>query len=863
MSTSPLSAIASDDAALAKHTPMMRQYLKIKAQYPDMLVFYRMGDFYELFFEDAKRAAHILDITLTARGQSAGEPIPMAGVPFHAAENYLARLVKHGESVAICEQIGNPAESKGPVAREVARIITPGTLSDDYLMPAEQDCALVCIHEQEKGYGLASLVLSSGEFNVSEHNSLDTLNSQIKRLMPSEVLLADESALSEQLCTDVAITRRPSWEFEPHSAEQTLCRQFAVQDLSGFGLEKYPLATQAAGCLMQYAQFTQRTALDHIRAPKIFSEQDHIVIDAASQRNLELCENLQGGKSHSLASILNRCKTRMGARLLQNWLVRPLCNKAIILQRQQRIQAALNELNLNDCQTQLKHIADLERIAARLGMLRINPRDLAQLTQTLQQLPQLISTLEASPAFTELLAACQGFEPLANYLAQAIIDNPPMVIRDGGVLAVGFDPELDELRALSENSAQFLVDYEQKEIERTGIKQLKVGYNRVHGYYIELSRQSGFEAPVEYVRRQTLKNVERYITPELKTFEDKILSSKSRALTREKRLYEALVKELAEQHLKAIQNLASSLAEIDALINLAERAERLDWCRPEMSDKPGIYIEQGRHPVVEAMISEPFIANDLTLNDATRMRIITGPNMGGKSTYMRQVALIAIMACIGSFVPATRASIGPIDRIFTRIGASDDLSSGRSTFMVEMTETANILNNATDKSLVLLDEIGRGTSTFDGLSLAHATALHLAKSTRAFTLFATHYFELTQLAGQLATIENCHLDAIEHGEDIVFLHHVKAGPANQSYGIQVAKLAGLPKPVLFEARKKLAALETQSQATDGPQVDLFQPQDHSATHEDLLNEIVNTAVNELSPIAALQLIQDWQNKLAS
>lgn len=796
--------------ALQSHTPMMRQYLTIKAQYPDLMLLYRMGDFYELFFEDAERAAKILNITLTKRGQSNGKPIPMAGVPFHAVENYLAKLVKFGESIAMCEQTGDPATSKGPVTREVTRIITPGTVSDEALLDEQSDNLLIVIHHEQQ-YALAAIDITTGRFFIQEYATDNELISDIMRLNPAEILVNEDSTLDTLPNLPVSAKRRPPWEFDLKSATTQLCEQFKTKDLDGFGVSSYETAIQAAGCLLQYIKYTQRTALPHIKSIKVEKNSDTILLDAATRRNLEITTNLQGTQSNTLIDILDRTHTAMGARLLRRWLHQPLRNHHKIEQRQTAIKELIANDSMDELSTPLKAIADVERILTRIALRSARPRDLTALRQSLEQLPILISLLDTQ--HTELLTqsklAFANFDSVALLLKQAILENPPVVIREGGVIADGYDPELDELRALSQDGNQFLVALEQRERERTNISTLKVGYNRVHGYYIEISRAQSDNAPTEYIRRQTLKNVERFITPELKTHEDKVLSSRSRALHREKQLYDALLEEL-NKHIDALQHCAQALSTIDVITNLAQRAVTLNFHCPTLSNQPGIHIVDGRHPVVEQVLEDPFVPNNTEFSKKTQMQIITGPNMGGKSTYMRQTALIVLLAHTGSFVPASEATIGPIDKIFTRIGASDDLASGRSTFMVEMTETANILHNATDKSLVLLDEIGRGTSTFDGLSLAWATAAHIAEKIHAYTLFATHYFELTSLPERYKTTVNMHLNATEFGDQIVFLHKLKAGPASQSYGIQVAKLAGLPSDVINAAREKLFELESDS-----------------------------------------------------
>lgn len=793
---------------LSKHTPMMQQYLKIKGQHPDELVFYRMGDFYELFYDDAKRAAQLMDITLTARGQSGGQPIPMAGIPYHSAENYIARLVRAGQSIAICEQIGDPATSKGPVDRQVVRIVTPGTLSDDAFLEDRRDNLLAAIFCHRDRFGFACLDISSGRFTVAELDSLEALQGELQRLRPAEILISEDFPYDDILQGFTGIRRQGPWLFEADTARRVLTQQFQVRDLTGFGCDDLTLAIPAAGCLLQYARETQRTALPHIRKLSRERREEAVILDATSRRNLEIDTNLMGGSQHTLAWVMDRTATAMGGRQLRRWLNRPLRDIEEVTRRQHAVSALLDSFHYEPVHEQLKSVGDIERILARVGLRSARPRDMARLRDAFQALPALQEALVAvnSHHIVKLATQIGQYPDLADLLTRAIIDNPPVVIREGGVIREGFDADLDELRNISENAGQYLLDVETRERERTGISTLKVGYNRVHGYYIEISRAQAEQAPVDYIRRQTLKNAERFITPELKTFEDKALSARSRALAREKALYDDLLERLAEQ-LAALQDTAQALAELDVLSNFAERATALRFCAPEFSDTPGFDIEEGRHPVVEQLLDDPYVPNDLLIDERRRMLVITGPNMGGKSTYMRQAALIALLAYTGSFVPANRARLGPVDRIFTRMGSSDDIAGGRSTFMVEMTETANILHNATEFSLVLMDEVGRGTSTFDGLSLAWATAEHLAQDIGCYTLFATHYFELTQLADQLEHAVNVHLTATEHDDSIVFLHNVHDGPASQSYGLQVAKLAGVPAGVIANARQQLKQLE--------------------------------------------------------
>ncbi|RKQ41641.1 DNA mismatch repair protein MutS [Enterobacter sp. R1(2018)] len=808
----------ADNINLDSHTPMMQQYLRLKAQHPEILLFYRMGDFYELFYDDAKRASQLLDISLTKRGASAGEPIPMAGVPHHAVENYLAKLVNLGESAAICEQIGDPATSKGPVERKVVRIVTPGTISDEALLQERQDNLLAAIWQDGKGFGYATLDISSGRFRLSEPEDAETMAAELQRTNPAELLYAEDFAGTRLIEGRRGLRRRPLWEFEIETARQQLNMQFGTRDLTGFGVENAHRALCAAGCLLQYVKDTQRTSLPHIRSVTMDKQQDSIIMDAATRRNLEITQNLAGGFENTLASVLDCTVTPMGSRMLKRWLHMPIRNVDTLQKRQQTI-AALQDRTA-EIQPVLRQVGDLERILARLALRTARPRDLARMRYAFQQLPELREMLADVPTdYVQTLREKMGeFTELRELLERAVIESPPVLVRDGGVIAPGYNEELDEWRSLADGATDYLDRLEIREREKLGLDTLKVGYNAVHGYYIQISRGQSQHAPIHYVRRQTLKNAERYIIPELKEYEDKVLTSKGKALALEKQLYDQLF-DMLLPHLEALQNSATALAELDVLVNLAERAYSLNYTCPQLTDKPGIKVVGGRHPVVEKVLSEPFIANPLTLAPQRRMLIITGPNMGGKSTYMRQSALIVLLAYIGSFVPAQQAEIGPIDRIFTRVGAADDLASGRSTFMVEMTETANILHNATEHSLVLMDEIGRGTSTYDGLSLAWACAESLANRIKALTLFATHYFELTTLPEKMEGVANVHLDALEHGDTIAFMHTVQDGAASKSYGLAVAALAGVPKDVIKRARQKLRELETVSSNTAATQVD--------------------------------------------
>ena len=796
---------------LSAHTPMMQQYLRIKAEHPDTLLFYRMGDFYELFYDDAHKASELLNITLTARGQSAGVPVPMAGVPFHAVDNYLAKLVRLGLSVAICEQLGDPAAGKGPVERQVVRIVTPGTLTDEALLDERRDCLLVALHRIKSICGLAHLDLSGGRFTVAQLHGEAALRNELERLKPAELLIGEDCEPPEGWRQHPGLRRQAPWHFDPASAVRALCAQFGVRDLDGFGCADQPVAVAAAGCLLQYVKNTQRGALPHLTGLRVERHEDSVILDPASRRNLELEQSLSGRHEHALLGVLDRCATPMGGRLLRRWLHRPLRDRAILRQRQDSVRRLLENGGHDYLRGLLRGVGDMERILARIALKSARPRDLIVLADALARLPEVGDYLRrADAALLQQLADRAGTHPdMHALLSRAIVANPPQTLRDGGVIAPGHDAELDELRDLSEHADRYLVELEARERQRTGIANLKVGFNRVHGYYIEVTRAQSQAVPADYLRRQTLKGAERYIIPELQEFERRALRAQEQALAREKALYDALLGQLIAR-LPGLQASAAALAELDVLADLAERAAALRWNPPELVAEPGIEIEAGRHPVVEQVLDEPFVPNDLKLEpERRRMLIVTGPNLGGKSTFMRQTALIALLAHLGSFVPAERAVIGPIDRIFTRIGASDDLASGRSTFMVEMSEAANILHNATPHSLVLIDEIGRGTSTFDGLALAWACAVHLAQKVRAFTLFATHYFELTRLPDEQAGIANVHLDAVEHGDALVFMHRVQDGPASRSHGLQVAALAGVPPAVIQQARQRLRLLERQ------------------------------------------------------
>ncbi|EGQ8540033.1 DNA mismatch repair protein MutS [Vibrio parahaemolyticus] len=839
-----------------KHTPMMQQYLKLKAENPEILLFYRMGDFYELFYDDAKRASQLLDISLTKRGSSAGEPIPMAGVPFHAVEGYLAKLVQLGESVAICEQIGDPATSKGPVERKVVRIVTPGTVTDEALLSERIDNLIAAIYHHNGKFGYATLDVTSGRFQLTEPETEESMMAELQRTAPRELLFPEDFEPVHLMSNRNGNRRRPVWEFELDTAKQQLNQQFGTRDLVGFGVEHTSLGLCAAGCLIQYVKDTQRTALPHIRS-LTFDRQDHsVILDAATRRNLEITQNLAGGTDNTLAAVLDHCSTPMGSRMLKRWLHQPMRCIDTLNNRLDAIGEIKDQGLFTDLQPTLKQIGDIERILARLALRSARPRDMARLRHAMQQLPELES-LTASlthPYLVKLAQYAAPIDEVCELLERAIKENPPVVIRDGGVIAEGYNEELDEWRKLADGATEYLEKLEADERERHGIDTLKVGYNAVHGFFIQVSRGQSHLVPPHYVRRQTLKNAERYIIPELKEHEDKVLNSKSKALALEKKLWEELF-DLLMPHLEQMQNLASAVSQMDVLQNLAERADSLDYCRPTLVKDAGIHIQAGRHPVVEQVTSDPFIANPIELSPSRKMLIITGPNMGGKSTYMRQTALIALMAHIGSYVPAESAQIGSLDRIFTRIGASDDLASGRSTFMVEMTETANILHNATKNSLVLMDEIGRGTSTYDGLSLAWASAEWLATQIGAMTLFATHYFELTELPNLLPNLANVHLDAVEHGDSIAFMHAVQEGAASKSYGLAVAGLAGVPKTVIKNARTKLSQLEQLGQASDSPRpstVDVANQLSLIPEPSEIEQALSNIDPDDLTPRQALE-----------
>lgn len=839
----------------------MQQYLGIKAEFPDALLLFRMGDFYEVFYQDARRAAALLDITLTTRGESAGAPIPMAGVPYHALDNYLARLVRLGESAAICEQVGTPTPGKGLVERKVVRVVTPGTLTEESLLESRRDNLLLALAISGKQRAAAWLDLASGRFRVRALASETDAAALLQRLSPAEVLIAEGDSFTT--AGSQRVRRRPSWKFAIKPNAKLLREQFQTADLKGFGIEDLPAAVIAAGVLLEYAQETQRTALPHLQGIHLELSAQYVHLDAESRRNLEIDSSLGGEAGASLVGIMDSSVTAMGGRLLRRWLGNPRRDQGPVRDRHVAIGELVDTDGYRALREILRGVGDVERILTRVALGTARPRDLTTLRHALGVLPELAAVLTPGqyPAVQRIVARLEAFPDLHAELCRAIIDEPPALIRDGGVIAPGYDAELDRLRSLSENASTFLSDYEQAQRQQTGISNLKVGYNRVHGYFIEVTQSQQHLVPPHYTRKQTLKTAERYITEDLKNFEDQVLSSRERALAREKHCYAVLLHRLLGD-IRQLQAAASHLARLDALCALAERAVELDFCCPRLRAQSGIAIQRGRHPVVEHLQPQPFTPNDLEMHESRRMLVITGPNMGGKSTFMRQTALIVLLAYAGSWVPAREAEIGPIDRIFTRIGAGDELARGRSTFMVEMSETANILNNATHNSLVLMDEVGRGTSTYDGLALAWACAVFLAKKVRAYTLFATHYFELTRLADELEGVNNIHLDALEYKDRIVFMHSVQDGPASRSYGLQVAALAGIPPAVIDQARRHLVRLEQQQHASS-PQLGLFDAAEPSATGsappsalepDYLRQKLAEVSADELTPRAALELI---------
>ncbi len=859
----------------SSHTPMMQQYLGIKAQHPDSLLFYRMGDFYELFFDDAKRAAQLLDITLTARGKSGGEPIPMAGIPFHAADNYLGRLVRLGLSVAICEQTG-AVTNKGPVTREVVRVITPGTLTEESLLASRAVALLVCVSEGAEGFGIAALDVAAGDLSVMQVPDLPRLQAEVSRLDPAELLLSEDSRLQSEFASYTRRNRAP-WLFDLTAARKSLTEHFKVRNLEAFGCDDLELAIRAAAVTLGYARETQLNALEQVSNLRVENASDTVILDPGTRRHLELVENARQQESNTLFSVIDRTANPMGTRKLRAWLQQPIRDRDLICQRQDRVGALMQDDICADIATVLGRMHDMERIITRVLLGSAQPRELERLRLSLECLPELTDMLlrtcqsqeNHADALKNMLEVVQQPVTADTFLKAAICDNPPVVLRDGGVIADGFDAQLDELRSLSGDASDYLTLMEQREKAATGISSLKVGYNRVHGFYIETNRQS--EPPAHYIRRQTLKSTERYITPELKEHEDKVLGAREKALARERELYAGVLDTL-KLELATLRAMAQVIAELDVLNSFARMAVEHDWCRPQLSHETGISIEAGRHPVIEALIDEPFVANPTLLDDHCRMLLITGPNMGGKSTFMRQTALIALLAHTGSHVPASAAVIGPIDRIFTRIGASDDLARGQSTFMVEMTEAAHILRNASPNSLVLMDEVGRGTSTYDGLSLAWACAEHLAQNNRALCLFATHYFELTAMADQHEHVQNVHLDAVEHNGRIIFMHSIKNGATDRSYGLQVAELAGLPEIALEYARDRLAALEARPggdivdsadsmakiplSSTKTAQLDLFNP---AQAIQSYLSELDLDAMTPRDALQHLYAMSDLAN----
>jgi DNA mismatch repair protein MutS len=846
---------------LAAHTPMMQQYLRIKAEHPDVLLLYRMGDFYELFYDDARRASRLLDIVLTQRGESAGAPIPMAGVPVDKLETYLAKLVRRGESVAICEQVGEVGKGKGPVERRVVRIVTPGTLTDDALLESRRETLLGALLPAGGRTGLAWLDLAAGRFSVLEVEGAEAVAAELERLRPAE-LLVPEGASKALPLPATGVRERPPWHFERDTAERQLVAQFGVKDLAGFGCDGLDAAIGAAGALLAYVRDTQRSALPHLTGLSTEVCDDALLLDAATRRHLELETSLSGREDSTLAGLIDRTASAMGGRELRRWMHRPLRDRAVLERRYHAIGTLIDASAGERLQAILRGVGDVERVLARVALKTARPRDLAALRQALGATPGLRTALDGldSPLLAAARADLAGRPDLQQLLARAIVESPPLLLRDGGVIAAGYDAELDELRSISTDTDRWLLEMEERERRRTGLAALKFGYNRVQGFFIEVPRSLAERVPPDYHRRQTVKNAERFITPELRQFEDRVLGAREKSLARERQLFDALLETLTAE-LADLKRTVAAMTQVDVLANLAERAVALDYVCPELADEPQLVIEGGRHPVVERHLDQPFVANDLALREGRRMLVITGPNMGGKSTYMRQAALIVVLAGMGSYVPARRAVIGPFDRIFTRIGASDDLAGGRSTFMVEMTEAAVILNNATASSLILMDEIGRGTSTYDGLSLAWACASHIARRVGAFTLFATHYFELTALAGEIDGVANVHLDATEHGEQLIFLHAVQEGPASRSFGLQVARLAGVPREVIASARRYLEALERRQEtaAPARPQAELALAP--AARPNEALELLASTDPDRLTPREALELVYALKAKL--
>ncbi len=856
--------------SIQAHTPMMQQYLGIKARYPRTLLFYRMGDFYELFYDDAEEAAALLDIALTQRGKSAGKPIAMAGVPVHSVEQYLSKLVRLGRTVAICEQIGNPAKGKGPVERKVVRVITPGTLTDEALLEDGRENLLAAVyHSRNSQFGIATLEISSGRFRAHEVTGEEALDNALERLNAAEIIAADPLRGLVAKSAGAAVQSVPEWYFDLETTTRLLTEQLGTRDLAAFAGDEHPDAVSAAGALLQYVRDAQYDSLPHVLDFSIERASEYIFLDSATRKNLELEKNLSGGRENTLLSLLDRCATPMGSRLLRRWLHGPLRDRSRVQRRLHGV-ACLLDSDDSELHGMLAQIGDMERILSRVALLSARPRDLVRLRLALGALSAIVGAIRHHDAevISKIMGVLGPFPAVLDLLQRAVKEEPAPLIRDGGVVRDNYDEELDDLRKLSRDTGEFLMDLERRERESTGIKNLRVQYNRVHGFYIEVTKSQVSSVPEHYIRRQTLKNAERYVTAELKTFEEKVLSSREKALAREKRLYQELLEQLASG-VRDLLECARGLAKLDVLNTFAERAVSLQLTAPLLTAETELHIDAGRHPIVEQNPDHPFIANDCSLNADRKMLIITGPNMGGKSTYMRQTALITIMAYSGCYVPADRAVLGPVDQIFTRIGASDDLAGGRSTFMVEMTEMARILRHATQSSLVLVDEIGRGTSTFDGLALAWACAIDLAERVRAFALFSTHYFEVTQLADPYPWVENVHLDAVEHANQIVFLYAAKSGPTNQSYGIHVAQLAGIPESVLDQARAKLAELESHYRDENAPvgdsgrQLGIFKEIAPEPPVHPLIERLQVVNIDDLSPREALDLLYEYGRDLES
>ncbi len=842
------------------HPPMIRQYLSIKADYPNDLLFYRMGDFYELFFEDAVVAADLLEITLTSRGKNRGTPIPMCGVPFHAVDNYLSRLVAMGRSAVICEQVGDPNATRGPVERRVQRIVTPGTLTEESLLDATHESVLMAINTYAAKHhyaGVAWINLSTGLFSVAATRSRTELSTLVDSVRPTEVLVPEGA---KEKWDNATPRQLDPLRFDSALGTSMLANHFGTKDLTGFGIAKLDLVVGAAAAALTYAQEACRQPLDFIEAIRLHSDSSILHMDAQTRRNLEIDRRIQSSDQHgTLFDVVDFTATPMGSRLVRHWLNEPCRDIEIVRARHEVVEGLLEQRMSDSLAKTLRPVGDLQRIVTRIAMGTATPRDLVRTKVAIQchsQVLELIEKLDL-PNEIEALAQHSGLNKVRNLIERAIVDEPPATSREGGMIAQGFDAALDELRAVRSEASNYLQDLEQRERDRTGVPTLRVGHNRVHGYYIELTRAQSSEVPDDYVRRQTLKNTERFVTQELWEFEEKYLRSESDALEREKRLYADLVATIGESA-KQLRQAADALARIDVLNGFAEAAREHGYIRPEFTDSSSLSIEDGKHPVLSAGPGLDFVPNSIDMHEFRRMLVVTGPNMGGKSTYMRQTALIVILAYAGSFVPAKRAVIGPIDGIFTRIGASDDLSGGQSTFMVEMTETANILHNATSSSLVLLDEIGRGTSTYDGLALALAIAHSMAQTVRAFTLFSTHYFELTALAQKLETVHNVHLNAVEHNRKVVFLHSVEDGPASQSYGIHVARLAGIPGRVLQHARNQLHKLEQLAiKSGESNYIDLFEEHlEHEDYDHPAIERLRQTDLDELSPRAAHELLYE-------